>query len=199
MSDTRGSTASACARCDSVSRVVAPDPSLFSHDFRAGEHLFASLMQVAGRAGRAGLAGEVLIQTRYPDAPALQALVRHDYGGFARQLLRERKQAGLPPFAYQALLTTEHREVARALEFLGAARELGEALVAELGAPVFLHDPVPMTMVRLANRERAQLLVESASRAALQKLLSAWTDRFAEIGKTVKGVRWQLEIDPLRI
>jgi primosomal protein N' (replication factor Y) len=97
------------------------------------------------------------------------------------------------------LLTTEHREVARALEFLGAARELGEALVAELGAPVFLHDPVPMTMVRLANRERAQLLVESASRAALQKLLSAWTDRFAEIGKTVKGVRWQLEIDPLRI
>ena len=61
--------------------VVAPDPSLFSHDFRAGEHLFASLMQVAGRAGRAGLAGEVLIQTRYPDAPALQALARHDYGG----------------------------------------------------------------------------------------------------------------------
>jgi primosomal protein N' (replication factor Y) len=179
--------------------VVAPDPSLFSHDFRAGEHLFASLMQVAGRAGRAGLAGEVLIQTRYPDAPALQALVRHDYGGFARQLLHERKQAGLPPFAYQALLTTEHKEVARALEFLKAARELGETLIAELGAPVFMHDPVPMTMVRLANRERAQLLVESASRAALQKLLSAWTDRFGEVGKTVKGVRWQLEIDPLRI
>ncbi|MFX8274288.1 hypothetical protein ABTL44_19905, partial [Acinetobacter baumannii] len=60
-----------------------------------------------------------------------------------------------------------------------------------------MHDPVPMTMVRLANRERAQLLVESASRAALQKLLSAWTDRFGEVGKTVKGVRWQLEIDPL--
>lgn len=179
--------------------VVAPDPSLFSHDFRAGEHLFASLMQVAGRAGRAGLAGEVLIQTRYPDAPALQALVRHDYGCFARQLLRERKQAGLPPFSYQALLTAEHKEVARALEFLGAARSAGEALAAELGAPVFLHDPVPMTMVRLANRERAQLLVESASRAALQKLLSAWTDGFAGISKTVKGVRWQLEIDPLRI
>lgn len=85
-------------------------------------------MQVAGRAGRAGLAGEVLIQTRYPDAPALQALVRHDYDGFARQLLRERKQAGLPPFAYQALLTAEHKEVARALEFLGAARSAGEAL-----------------------------------------------------------------------
>ncbi|ENZ78869.1 MULTISPECIES: primosomal protein N' [Ralstonia] len=179
--------------------VVAPDPSLFSHDFRAGEHLFASLMQVAGRAGRAGLAGEVLIQTRYPDAPALQALVRHDYDGFARQLLRERKQAGLPPFAYQALLTAEHKEVARALEFLSAARSAGEALAAELGAPVFLHDPVPMTMVRLANRERAQLLVESASRAALQKLLTAWTEGFAGIGKTVKGVRWQLEIDPLRI
>ncbi|MFX6899600.1 hypothetical protein ABTH92_20725, partial [Acinetobacter baumannii] len=78
-------------------------------------------------------------------------------------------------------------------------RSAGEALAAELGAPVFLHDPVPMTMVRLANRERAQLLVESGSRAALQKLLTAWTEGFAGIGKAVKGVRWQLEIDPLRI
>ncbi len=179
--------------------VVAPDASLFSHDFRAGEHLFASLMQVAGRAGRAGLAGEVLIQTRYPDTPALLALVRHDYAGFARQLLRERKQACLPPFAYQALLTAEHRELARALEFLGAAREAGQALAEAQGLPVQLHDPVPMTMVRLANRERAQLLLESGSRAALQRLLAAWTDGFAGIGKTVKGVRWQLEIDPLRI
>ncbi|CAH0446438.1 primosomal protein N' [Ralstonia syzygii] len=179
--------------------VVAPDASLFSHDFRAGEHLFASLMQVAGRAGRAGLAGEVLIQTRYPDAPALLALVRHDYAGFARQLLRERKQACLPPFAYQALLTAEHRELARALDFLGAARAAGQALAEAQGLPVQLHGPVPMTMVRLANRERAQLLLESASRAALQRLLVAWTDGFAKIGKTVKGVRWQLEIDPLRI
>ncbi|MGD7104708.1 replication restart helicase PriA, partial [Ralstonia pseudosolanacearum] len=179
--------------------VVAPDASLFSHDFRAGEHLFASLMQVAGRAGRAGLAGEVLIQTRYPDAPALLALVRHDYAGFARQLLRERKQACLPPFAYQALLTAEHRELARALEFLGAARAAGQAVAEAQGLPVQLHDPVPMTMVRLANRERAQLLLESASRAALQRLLATWTDGFGDIGRTVKGVRWQLEIDPLRI
>ncbi|MGF2530460.1 primosomal protein N', partial [Ralstonia pseudosolanacearum] len=91
------------------------------------------------------------------------------------------------------------RELARALEFLGAARAAGQAVAEAQGLPVQLHDPVPMTMVRLANRERAQLLLESASRAALQRLLATWTDGFGDIGRTVKGVRWQLEIDPLRI
>ena len=177
--------------------IVHPDAAMFSHDFRAAEHLFASLMQVAGRAGRAGLAGEVLIQTRYPDAPALQALARHDYDGFAGAQLRERRQAGLPPFAYQALLTAEHGQLDRALAFLQAARRQ-----AEQGVPapeVQLHDPVPMSMVRVANRERAQMLVESHSRAALQRFISAWVLTFDGIGEAAKGVRWQLEVDPLRI
>lgn len=96
-------------------------------------------MQVAGRAGRAGLAGEVLIQTRYPMRPRCRRSSGTTTAVSPASSCASRGQAGLPPFAYQALLTTEHREVARALEFLGAARELGEALVAELGAPVFLH------------------------------------------------------------
>jgi len=177
--------------------IVHPDAAMFSHDFRAAEHLFASLMQVAGRAGRAGLAGEVLIQTRYPDAAALQALARHDYDGFAAAQLRERRQAGLPPFAYQALLTAEHGQLERALAFLQAARRQ-----AELGsqAPeVQLHDPVPMSMVRVANRERAQMLAESHSRQALQRFISEWVQTFGALGEAGKGVRWQLEVDPLRI
>lgn len=177
--------------------IVHPDAAMFSHDFRAAEHLFASLMQVSGRAGRAGLAGEVLIQTRYPDAPALQALVRHDYDGFAATQLRERRQAGLPPFVHQVLVTAEHGQLQRALDFLHAARERADGLA--LGAEVQLHDPVPMSMVRVANRERAQMLVESSSRVALQRFVGEWTQTFGEVGATVKGVRWQLEIDPLRI
>jgi len=177
--------------------IVHPDAAMFSHDFRAAEHLFASLMQVAGRAGRAGLPGEVLIQTRYPDAAALQALVRHDYDGFAASQLRERRQAGLPPFCYQALVTAEHNQLERALQFLQAARlHVGQCPMAP---EVQLHDPVPMSMVRIANRERAQMLVESSSRPVLQRFLAEWVQTFAEVGAQVKGVRWQLEIDPLRI
>lgn len=177
--------------------IVHPDAAMFSHDFRAAEHLFASLMQVSGRAGRAGLAGEVLIQTRYPDAPALQALARHDYDGFAATQLRERRQAGLPPFSYQVLVTAEHGQLERALAFLQAARE--EAGRCPLAVEVQLHDPVPMSMVRIANRERAQMLVEAPSRPVLQRFVSEWVQTFGEAGARVKGVRWQLEIDPLRI
>ena len=177
--------------------IVHPDAAMFSHDFRAAEHLFASLMQVAGRAGRAGLAGEVLIQTRYPDAPALQALVRHDYDGFAATQLRERRQAGLPPFAYQVLVTAEHGQLERALDFLRAARD--ESAGCALAPEVQLHDPVPMSMVRIANRERAQMLVEASSRPVLRRFVAEWVQTFAAAGTRAKGVRWQLEIDPLRI
>ena len=177
--------------------IVHPDAAMFSHDFRAAEHLFASLMQVSGRAGRAGLGGEVLIQTRYPDAPALQALARHDYDGFAASQLRERRQAGLPPFAYQVLITAEHGQLERALAFLQAAREQADACA--MAPEVQLHDPVPMSMVRLFNKERAQMLVEAGSRPILQRFISEWVPTFEEVGTRVKGVRWQLEIDPLRI
>ena len=175
--------------------VVNPDQALFSHDFRAAEHLFAALMQVAGRAGRAGLPGEVLIQTRYSEASAFQALLRHDYEGFADAQLTERQQAGLPPFSYQALLTAEHRELAGALAFLRAVREEALALA---GDAVQVLDPVPMSMVRIANRERAQMLVESTSRTVLQRLLVAWMPACEGLPQR-QGVRWQLEIDPLRI
>lgn len=177
--------------------IVHPDAAMFSHDFRAAEHLFASLMQVSGRAGRAGLGGEVMIQTRYPDAPALQALARHDYDGFAASQLRERRQAGLPPFAYQVLITAEHGQLERALAFLQAAREQADAC--PLAPEVQLHDPVPMSMVRLFNKERAQMLVEAGSRPVLQRFVSEWVPTFEDVGTRVKGVRWQLEIDPLRI
>ncbi|SDD15278.1 replication restart DNA helicase PriA [Cupriavidus sp. YR651] len=177
--------------------IVHPDAAMFSHDFRAAEHLFASLMQVSGRAGRAGLAGEVLIQTRYPDAPALQALARHDYDGFAASQLRERRQAGLPPFAYQVLVTAEHGQLERALAFLLAAREQADSCA--MAPEVQLHDPVPMSMVRIFNKERAQMLVEAGARPVLQRFVSEWVQTFDQVAAQVKGVRWQLEIDPLRI
>src|SRR3546814_3306858 len=136
---------------------------LFAQDFRAPERLFAQLMQVAGRAGRHGKGGEVIIQTDYPEQSVYQALIRHDYQGFARYALDEREAIGLPPYAYQALLTSESRQLADALDFLARARALPQqdALAYPTAASLTLYDPVPLRVVRVANIERAQLLVES--------------------------------------
>jgi primosomal protein N' (replication factor Y) len=150
-------------------------------------------MQVAGRAGRADLPGEVLIQTQFPEHPLYAALVRHDYPAFAAAQLAERRQAGFPPYAYQAMLRAEAPQMADAIAFLATARAWPPAVE---HAGVTLYDPVPMRLARRANLERAQLLVESPSRRALQAFLSAWNSMLASI-KAPSRLRWHLEVDPL--
>ncbi|ARP88098.1 primosomal protein N' [Bordetella genomosp. 9] len=181
--------------------VLNADAMLFAHDFRAPERLFAQLMQVAGRAGRHTEGGEVLIQTGYPEQPVYQALIRHDYTGFARHALEERESTGLPPFAHQALLTAEARELPQALAFLQAARDLPDGDMAgyfPTAHAVTRYDPVPLRVVRVANMERAQLLVESVNRPALQAFLAAWYPLLHDLPAAAR-VRWQLEVDPLEI
>ncbi len=175
--------------------ILNPDTALFSQDYRASERLFAQLMQVAGRAGRAarsegGSASEVLVQTRYAAHPLYAAVVNHDYDRFATALLEERRQAALPPYMYQALLRAEARELALAIAFLEQARDCG----AHEG--ITINDPIPMTMTRVFNVERAQLLVESASRPALQGFLRQW---LASLRALKSRVKWSLEVDPLDI
>ncbi len=173
--------------------VVDADSALFSHDFRAAERLFASLMQVGGRAGRADKPGEVLIQTRFARHPLFGALVAHDFARFAASQLSERRAAGLPPFSHQAMVRAEARTIEQALAFLGAARTAAQAIAIE---GIALYDPVPMNLVRLANIERAQLLVESASRPALQAFLPLWMVALREMKSRVS---WHVEVDPLEI
>ncbi|MGB2902020.1 MAG: primosomal protein N' [Candidatus Dechloromonas phosphoritropha] len=173
--------------------VLGADAALFAADWRAPERLFAQLMQVSGRAGRADLEGEVLIQTQYPDHPLYAALATHDYPGFATSLLREREQAGFPPYAFQAVLRAEATEMAAALAFLTTACAL--PVVRDHGS-VVLYDPVPMKLSRLANFERGQLLAESHSRPALQAFLPRWREAIEAIRAPAK-LRWHLEVDPL--
>lgn len=175
--------------------ILNPDTALFSQDYRASERLFAQLMQVAGRAGRAarldgGSISEVLIQTRYASHPLYSAVVNHDYDRFAGGLLEERRQAALPPYMYQALLRAEAPEIATAIAFLQSARDC----IAHDG--ITINDPIPMTMTRVHNVDRAQLLVESASRPALQAFLKEWLAALREMKSRVK---WSLEVDPLDI
>ncbi len=177
---------------------VNPDSALYSSDFRAPERLFSLLMQAAGRAGRdANLQGaQMWLQTMHPEHPLFASLKAHDYPGFATQQLRERAQAGLPPHSYQALIRAEARTQEAAQEFLVLASQAAASVPA--AEHVTLYPGVPMTIQRVANIERAQMLVESTSRAALQKFLSAWQPVLR--ATKVQGiVRWAMDVDPLSI
>ena len=170
--------------------ILDTDGALYSPDFRATERLFAQLMQVAGRAGRADKAGRVLIQTAFPDHPLFRYLQRHDYSGYARELLAERRQLELPPFTRQVLLRAEAPTMGAALAFLQRAAALAPATA---GVSVFAATPAPMA--RVANLERAQLLIQSASRLALHAFVRDWRPQFDSIRPRV--ARWSLDVDPL--
>jgi primosomal protein N' (replication factor Y) (superfamily II helicase) len=175
------------------------DSALFSSDFRAPERLFALLMQAAGRAGRDAAqahASEMWVQTWHPRHPLFTALRGHDYPGFAAQQLKEREQAGMPPFGFQALVRAEARTQEAAQAFLKTAS--AAALLLEGADRVTLYSAVPMSIQRVANVERAQMLVESASRIALQHFLAAWRPVLQSTRE--KGlIRWAIDVDPLAI
>jgi len=186
--------------------VLDADSRLFSQDFRAAERLFAQLVQVAGRAGRSNVDGEIggaiYIETQFPEAAVFQFLLRHDVDGFLSFTANERKEAGLPPFAYQALIHAESKSLDKAIRFLS---ELKEYLKAQghIFKGLRVYDPVPKAVMRVAGSERAQLLVESDDRKNLQEILEIM-DRYlrdnsqGRISKEGR-IRWLIERDPISI
>jgi len=173
--------------------VVGADSALYAADCRAVERLFAQLMQVAGRAGRADLGGEVLVQTRYPQHPLFSALAKHDYPAFATSLLQERQTAGLPPFSSQAILRAESPKLVDSMAFLEQTTRL--SAISEHPS-VLVYDPVPMQLTRLADFERGQLLLESPARAALQAFLPDWRAQIERL-RLPRRLRWHIEVDPV--
>jgi primosomal protein N' (replication factor Y) len=170
--------------------VLNADSALVSTDYRAPERLYAVLAQVAGRAGRRERAGEVLIQTRYPRHPLFAALERHDFAGFAKSQLEERRAAGFPPFVFEAALRAEAPRLETSLSFLKEA-------AASVQAPeeVSVFDPVPHLLTRRADFERAQLVMQSTSRQALQEYLKKLTEGLFQ--SAPRQVRWHLDVDPI--
>jgi primosomal protein N' (replication factor Y) (superfamily II helicase) len=173
--------------------VLNADQSLFSTDFRAAERLAQTIVQVAGRAGRADRPGEVLIQSQYPDHPLLKTLLERGYAGFAADALQERQAAHWPPFSRLALLRASDPEPEVALNFLKAARK-----IATPAAGVALRGPVPAAMVRRAGRYYAQLMVESSQRTRLQAFLAGWVPAVESLA-TSRSLRWVLDVDPLEV
>ncbi|MES2636432.1 MAG: primosomal protein N' [Pseudomonadota bacterium] len=182
--------------------VIDTDSALYSPDFRAGERLFAQLMQVAGRAGRAEKAGEVLIQTAFPQHALFNALRAQDYVSFANECLQERQMMHFPPVSFFALLRAEANDYAQVQQFLNQAINAARTLENDalknntLKNDVMIYDPIRPQMERLKGLERAQLLLQANSRAALQRLLKIWMPQINGLPLASK-IRWSLDIDPL--
>ncbi len=194
-----------------------PDTALFSSDFRAPERLFSLLLQAAGRAGRdATLANastsEMWIQTQYPGHPLFQALIEYDYQSFAKQQLIERAQAHLPPFSFQALIRAEAKTQEEAQLFLNTAKESSVHILKGIRGKYSgskaswlqfepaLFPAIAMTVQRVANIERAQMLIECDSRLMLQEFLRHWQVELQNLQGQFKGVtRWAIDVDPLAI
>jgi primosomal protein N' (replication factor Y) len=174
--------------------VLNADQGLFSSDFRAPERLAQTIVQVAGRAGRAQRPGEVLIQSEFPDHPLLLSLLQAGYEGFARAALAERQAAAWPPFSRLAALRDSARSADAAHDFLAQAR----ALVPRPPPGLRLLGPVPAAMHRRAGRYHAQLLIESRERAPLHEFLGQWLESVGAL-KSARAVRWSLDVDPLEL
>jgi primosomal protein N' (replication factor Y) len=187
--------------------VLNADQGFFSTDFRAPERLAQTIVQVAGRAGRGEKAGEVLIQTEMPDHPLLLSLLAEGYEGFARTALTERSEASWPPFSRLAAVRDSAETAEAALAFLTEARRAAEGLRANrsgvggsaMPAPAIrLLGPAPAAMAKRAGRYHAQLLLESADRAALHRFLDAWLPALESL-PSGRRVRWALDVDPIEV
>ena len=177
--------------------VVNPDSALYSSDFRAAERLFAQLVQVAGRAGRADKPGEVLVQTAFPEHPLYRSLQKHDFEGWAELQLAERKMAGFPPFVNQAMLRAEGKLEKEVYHYLNYARNAAVTLKQsiEFIKPVEIFGVVPAAMPRRANHVRAQLLIQASNRKTMQLFLRAWQPYLDKY--PTKKLRCSLDVDPL--
>ena len=175
--------------------VLGIDQALFSADFRGPEYMAQLIVQVAGRAGRGERRGEVWIETRQPRHPLLQLLISQGYPAFADAALRERQEAGLPPFSYLALIRAEAVTATTALDFLS---QLATELKRTGSGETQLLGPLPAPMERRAGRVRAQLLLQSTYRPALHHCLR----RLREIAGGLpqrRKIRWSIDVDPVEM
>jgi len=172
--------------------IVDADAGLFSVDFRAQERMGQLLIQVAGRAGRVHVAGEVVIQTAHPEHPLLRQMLEQNYATLSLKLLAERKTCRLPPFSHWALIRAQAPCPIRAQKVLCTLQESVTLKGVELLGPV------PAPMLKRQGQFRYQLLMQSVGRQGLHQALARAMD-FLERSALAKKVRWSLDVDPVEI
>ncbi len=173
--------------------VIDADALLFSADFRGEERMAQLLTQVAGRSGRAGDAGQVLVQTHYPDHPLMQAMLTESYAEQARRLLQVRQEHGMPPHGRLILLRTDSPATETGEQFLGAVRKQAES---GLLPGCRLIGPLPSPLQRRANKFRNQLLAMAPDVRRAQQLARLLV-HCAEQHPARQGLSWSIDVDPL--
>jgi primosomal protein N' (replication factor Y) len=173
--------------------VLSADQGLFGTDPRSHERLAQTILQVAGRAGRAERPGEVVIQTHYPEHPLLKSLLTSDYSAFATLALAERREAGWPPFSHLVVWHAEATSRDAAFAFLEEVKRIAAAQ-----HPVTILGPAPLAMERKEGRYRAQLLFRCAQRGPLHQLVSRVLHEVRS-SRSARRVRWSIDVDPLEV
>ena len=175
--------------------IVNADQGLFGTDFRSGERMAQSIVQVAGRAGREHRAGEVLIQTAFPEHVFWSTLISGGYEQVAEEALAEREATHWPPFTRLALVRSAAHQRADAIGFLEFAQQ---ALLAYCSETLRVLGPVDAPMARKAGRHRAQLLLQSSDRPALHMALRELRVTL-EQSPAARKVRWSIDVDPIEL
>lgn len=172
--------------------ILDADNALYSLDFRASERLFSQLLQVSGRAGRADIKGEVLIQTAFPNHPIFEAIQEQDYDIFAGALIEERREMTLPPFSFSAALQAESKNLNISMRFINDVAKWAK----ELSTSVIIFGPVRPAMSRLKGYERTQLFLQATSRKDLQNMLKLWVSQIRQ-HPLANRVKWSIDVDPI--
>ena len=172
--------------------VLDADNALYSPDFRAPEKLFSQLMQVSGRAGRASIKGEVLIQTAFPNNGVFESIKNQNYENYANKLLQERKQMDLPPFTFSAILNVESKQFKYGEIFINDVARYAQSLLKK----VTIYDPLRPTIERVKGYERFQLFFQANNRTDLQNLIKQLII-FLRGHDLVNRIKWSLDVDPI--
>lgn len=167
--------------------VIDADLGLEGGDLRAAERTYQQIAQVAGRAGRGAKKGEVLIQTRHPDAPVIAALAAGDRDAFYESETEARRYTGAPPFGRWAAIIVSSEDESEARE---AARQIGATRPDLPDVAILGPAPAPLSLLR--GRHRHRLLINARRSAEVQNVIREWLGalRFAP------GVRVSVDIDP---
>jgi primosomal protein N' (replication factor Y) len=172
--------------------VVQADVALHMPDFRAGERTFQLLTQVAGRAGRGEVPGEVIVQTFTPFHPAIQAARRMDYDGFMDQEIEMRKEFHYPPFAHLVCMTIRGKEEQPVND---SAEKFAARLREGLSTAIRLAGPAPAPLARAKGYYRYQLMMRGKSVKAMDQVVRRALDGF----RWPKDVYCAIDVDALNI
>ena len=177
----------------SVVGIISADTSLTIPDFRASERTFQLIVQVAGRAGRADLPGQVVAQTLHADEPAIRFAAEHDYDAFADWEMPLREKANLPPFSRMVRCIVRHRDVTKAEESAARLAEDFRKLLPP--GEVTMLGPQPAPVRKIRNQFRFQILLTSTRASMVQQFI------LPQIGGILKGIAAEVlfDVDPLQL